>query len=125
MEPAAVARPVAALPAAPAAPAAAAPSQAQRQAEDTLRGRIRAAVEAAVRYPTVARMMGLVGKAGVSFGYRDGEVVGAVQIAHSAGAQVLDDAALAAVREAHYPKAPPDVGSHVLTLLVWVDFHPS
>jgi protein TonB len=67
-------------------------------------------------------MMGLTGQARVAFGYRNGEVVGSVQIARSAGTPLLDAAALAAVREAHYPKAPPGMESRLLPLLIWVEF---
>jgi hypothetical protein len=34
---------------------------------------------------------------------------------------MLDAAALTAVRDAHYPKAPPQVADQVLRLLIWVD----
>ena len=49
--------------AAPAATASSVSATAERQAEDTLRGRIRAAVQAASRCPAAARMMGLTGRA--------------------------------------------------------------
>lgn len=94
---------------------------AERQAEDLLRGRIREAIQAASRCPTAARMMGLAGRAGVSFAYRDGAIVGAVQLVRSTGTDLLDAAALAAVREAHYPQATPEVGGRVLRLLIWVE----
>jgi periplasmic protein TonB len=96
-------------------------SGSEQRAAETLRGRIREAVQAAVRCPAAARMMGLGGKAGVAFDYRDGAVMGGVQLTRSAGAAMLDTAALAAVRDAHYPKAPPEVGNHMLRLLIWVE----
>lgn len=66
-------------------------------------------------------MMALTGRAGVTFDYRDGEVVGGVQLMRSTGADILDAAALAAVREAHYPKPAPEVGSRMLRLHIWVE----
>jgi protein TonB len=97
------------------------PSQSKQRAEDSLRGRIRDAVQAAVRCPAAARMMGLSGKAGVAFDYRDGALMGGVQLTRSTGAPMLDAAALAAVRDAHYPKPPPEVANHMLRLLIWVE----
>jgi protein TonB len=66
-------------------------------------------------------MMGLSGKAGVAFDYRDGTVMNGVRLARSTGTPMLDAAALAAVRDAHYPKPPPEVANHMLPLLVWVE----
>jgi protein TonB len=96
-------------------------ARSEQRAEDTLRGRIREAVQAAVRCPAAARMMGLSGKAGVAFDYRDGALIGGVQLSRSTGVPMLDAAALAAVRDAHYPNPPPEVASHVLRLLVWIE----
>ncbi len=96
-------------------------SASQSHAEDTLRGRIRDAVQAAVRCPPAAHMMGRSGKAGVTFDYRDGSLMGDVRLTRSTGTPMLDSAALAAVREAHYPKAPPEIAEQVLPLLIWVD----
>jgi len=95
--------------------------QAGRQAEDALRSRIREAVQEAVRCPAAARMMHLSGKVGVGFDYRDGALVGAVQIERSSGTPILDAAAAGAVRIAHYPSAPPETASQILRLLIWVD----
>jgi protein TonB len=120
--------PTAASPAAPVtapAPATAAVAPpSDQQAVDQLRSHIHDAVQAALRYPAAARMMGLTGKAGVAFAYRDGAVVGAVQVERSAGMAMLDDAAIKAVRSAHYPKPPPALANRVLPLLIWVEFQP-
>ena len=102
-------------------PAALTAHAADGQAE--LEARIRAAVQAAVRYPATARMMGLSGRARLLLDYRAG-AVGGVSLAQTAGAPALDDAALAAARTAHYPPAPPDVGDRPLRFLVWVEFNP-
>ena len=92
-----------------------------RAARETLTGRIREAVQAAVQCPAAARMMGQSGKAGVAFDYRDGAVLGGPQLARSSGTRVLDIAALAAVQTARYPAAPPEVLNQVMHLLVWVE----
>ena len=68
-----------------------------------------------------ARMMELSGKAGVAFDYRDGALVGGVQLTRSTGTPTLDAAAVAAVRDAHYPAPPPEVATRLLRLLVWVE----
>ena len=96
-------------------------AQTEQRTEETLRGRIREAVQAAVRCPAAARMMGLSGKASVAFDYRDGAVIGGVQLSRSTGTPMLDAAALAAVRDAHYPNAPTEMANHLLRLLVWVE----
>jgi protein TonB len=110
--------------AAPAAPSGTTGAQAPsvQQAQDTLQGRIHEAIQAAMRYPAAARMMHMTGQARVAFDYRDGALVGAVQIAQSSGAAILDAAAMAAVQEAHYPKPPPELENRRLQLLVWVQF---
>ena len=82
---------------------------------------IRDAVQAAIRCPAAARMMGQSGKSSVAFDYRDGVIVGEVAIVRSSGVPGLDNAALTAVRNAHYPQAPPDSTNRVLHLLVWVE----
>jgi periplasmic protein TonB len=120
----AVAAPAVASAVAASTPAISAPTkngQAEQMAEDALRRRIRDAVQAAVRCPPAARMMGQSGKAGVTFDYRDGALIGGVQLARSTGTPILDEAALSAVRDARYPKPPQEVGSRPLRLLIWVE----
>ncbi len=68
-------------------------------------------------------MMGVTGRARVAFAYRDG-VVDGIGVAQSAGTPLLDAAALAAVRAAHYPRPPDAIAGQTLRLLVWVDFLP-
>lgn len=87
----------------------------------TLTSLIRDAVQAAVQCPKAARMMDQSGKTGVAFDFRDGVVAGSVQLARSSGLTVLDAAALAAVRNAHYPDAPPGALNQVMHLLIWVE----
>jgi protein TonB len=87
----------------------------------TLEARIRAAVQAAVRYPPAARMMGLVGRARVMLTYRDG-AANQTFLAQTSGAALLDQAALQAARSAHYPPPPAAVAGHEMRFLVWVEF---
>jgi protein TonB len=90
-------------------------------AEARLEARIRDAVQAAVTYPSAARMMGLTGRARVLLDYQSGSVDKPI-LAQSSGTPMLDSAALAAARDAHYPKPPPDLAGQRLRLLVWVEF---
>lgn len=83
--------------------------------------RVREAVQAAVRYPAAARIMGLVGRVRVLLEYRSGALITA-SLAQSAGTPMLDDAALAAVREARYPAPRLGDDGRLLRLLVWVEF---
>lgn len=106
---------------APAQPEAATLAPANQEA--TLEARIRDAVQAAVRYPSAARMMGVTGRARVQFDYRSGAVADPV-LAQSSGTPMLDNAALAATRAAHYPPAPAPIEGRLLRLLVWVEFQP-
>jgi protein TonB len=89
--------------------------------QSELEAHIRAAVQAAVHYPPAARMMGLVGRARVLLTYRDG-TAGGPAVVQTSGAQVLDEAALAAVRSAHYPPPPASIVGHAMRFLVWVEF---
>jgi protein TonB len=89
--------------------------------EARLEGRIREAVQAAVHYPPAARMMGVTGRARVLLDYQGGAVDNPT-LAQSSGAPLLDTAALAAARDAHYPKPPPDLEGQRLRFLVWVEF---
>jgi protein TonB len=83
---------------------------------------LRAAVQAAVRYPASARMMHLTGKALVAFTYQDG-MASQVLLIRSSGAGELDQAALAAVHAARYPMAPQALAGQSLRFQVWVRFY--
>lgn len=91
--------------------------------EASLEARIHDAVQAAVHYPAAARMMGVTGRARVRFDYRSGAVANPT-LAQSSGTPMLDKAALAAARSAHYPQAPAPIEGRLLRLLVWVEFQP-
>jgi protein TonB len=87
-------------------------------------GRVRQAVQRAVVYPMATREMRELGRAEVSFTLRDGqrEEVG---LAQSSGSPLLDRAAIAAVRGASYPAAPPSAQGQAMRFLVWVAFRPA
>ncbi len=114
----------AAIQALPAAtiPFAAAPAR-PAEADAVFEGRVRDAVQAALRYPPAARMMGLLGRARVRLEYRAGALLAAT-IAQSAGSPLLDDAALRAVQDARYPPPRPGEEARLLRMLVWVEFRP-
>jgi protein TonB len=106
-------RPAPAPPPAPAAPATASPS---------FEGALRAAIQAALHYPESARMAGMSGRTRVGFQYRDG-VVSDVRVVVSSGMGLLDRAAVAAVRDAAYPKPEPAFVGKTLSEQLWVTFN--
>jgi TonB family protein len=110
---------VSAAPSPVAAPAAhAAPSPADVAG---LKLHIRDAVRAATLYPAVARQMHREGRAQVAFAYVDGAVRD-IALIQSSRSNLLDEAALAAVRRATYPRPPAGLEGVRLALEVWVNF---
>jgi protein TonB len=99
----------------PAAPAAAAPTA-------SFEGALRAAIQAALRYPESARMASMSGRTRVAFQYRDG-AVSDVSVVVSSGIGLLDRAALAAVRDAAYPGPEPAFAGKTLSEQLWVTFN--
>ena len=85
-------------------------------------GRVRDAVQEALHYPAAARMLSVTGRARLELAYRAGSLTG-VSLIQSAGARMLDDAAVAAAKSANYPMPPPEVGDHPLRFLIWVNFN--
>lgn len=90
-------------------------------ARATLEAQLRRAVEAALIYPASARMLGQHGAARVMFDYLDGQVSD-IRLAGTSGYPILDQAALATVREAHYPQPPEDMLHQTLHLSILVEF---
>jgi periplasmic protein TonB len=84
--------------------------------------KVRAAIQAALHYPESARMAGISGRTRVEFQYRDGAVSGETVVV-SSGVALLDRAALAAVRDALYPKPEPAFAGKTLTEQLWVNFN--
>ncbi|MGF6970777.1 protein TonB [Paraburkholderia sp. WC7.3g] len=82
---------------------------------------LRAAIEAALRYPESARMEGITGRTLVGFVYRDG-AASDIHVMTSSGMGLLDHAALAAVRDAVCPPPPHGLGGKSLPEQLWVDF---
>lgn len=83
--------------------------------------RIKAAVQAAVRYPPAARMMHRQGQARVAFDYLDGKVSQA-HLVQSSGFPMLDRAAVAAVNRADYPMPLAKLAHRLMHMSVWVQF---
>ena len=83
---------------------------------------MRAAIQAALHYPESARMAGMSGRIRVAFRYRDG-VVSNVSVVVSSGMGLLDRAAVAAVRDAAYPKPEPAFLGKTLSEQLWVTFN--
>jgi TonB family protein len=114
-------------PAETAAPAAAAPAPARPVPPDTSAARaalmadISRAVNEAKFYPSTARLMHRQGRAQISFAYVDGAVA-QVALAQSSHVAMLDEAALAAVRRARYPRAAGVLAGQTLHVSVWLDF---
>ena len=77
---------------------------------------VRAAVLRARGYPGLARERGLAGsvRVGIMLG-RQGRLLTA-RLVRSSGSRTLDDAALAAVRDARYPAAPPELSTDRVSL---------
>jgi protein TonB len=95
-------------------------SAAAASIKDIFEAKLHEAVQGATQYPAAARMMRLSGRPRVGFVYRDGQVSN-VHLVQSCGRDLLDQAALAAVRNAAYPPAPPDLAGHELDLTVTVN----
>lgn len=83
---------------------------------------LRAAIQAALRYPESARLAGMNGRARVAFDYLDGTVSN-VHLVASSGVGMLDRAALAAVHDAIYPKPAPALAGKTLSEQLWVTFN--
>ena len=103
--------------------AAAAAAQAQsRQSSDLLdayRGRVNAAIQAAVNCPLAAQNMGMSGQTKVHFDLKDGVQSNAV-VAVTSKRPMLDSAALSAVQSAHYPAPPKEFAGQLKTMSVLV-----
>ncbi len=91
------------------------------QVKDSYLGRVKAAIQAAVRYPEAARMMGTQGRVEVAFTLRDG-AVGQVRILVPGVMAAFNTAALAAVRAAAIPAPPAALAGKRMGLTLWVDF---
>jgi len=90
-------------------------------ATDLFQAQLRAAVQAAVRYPSVARIMKLVGQTKVGFDYRDGHIANP-RIVRSSGRDILDQAALEALQNADFPPPPKELTGQLLKLEINVVF---
>ena len=86
--------------------------------------KLRDAVQAAVRYPSAAKIMRLTGHVRLGFLYQDG-VVSNPRVLVSSGQAMLDRAALAALNDTNFPAAPAELKGHALNLEIVVTFSPS
>jgi protein TonB len=86
--------------------------------------RLRDAVQAAVRYPSAARIMRLSGHVRLGFAYLDGTISNP-HVVQSSGRKMLDDAALAALNGTAFPAPPAELKGHLLNLEIVVTFTPS
>jgi periplasmic protein TonB len=106
----------------PRAPPPSAPPAAAAASSATFEGALRAVIQAALRYPESARMASMAGRTRVAFKFCDG-VVSDVTVVISSGVGLLDRAALAAVRDAAYPKPEPAFAGKTLSEQLWVTFN--
>lgn len=106
----------------PTPPAPPPPPAAAAQADPSFESAMRAAIQAALRYPEAARLGGMQGRARVAFVYRDG-TVSDIRLVVSSGIGMLDRAALAAVRDANYPRPAPALAGKTLSEQLWVTFN--
>ena len=113
--------PASAAPAEPVLAPAPTPVPAPARPDTSFEGSLRAAIEAALRYPESARMDGIAGRTLVGFVYRDG-AVSDIHVLTSSGMGQLDHAALAAVRDAVCPPPPHGFEGKSLPEQLWVDF---
>ena len=66
-------------------------------------------------------MSGMTGRTRIAFRYRDASVFDA-SVMVSSGSALLDRAALAAVRNANYPRPRPALAGKTLSEQLWVTF---
>lgn len=116
-------------PAAAAPPANAEPTRPPASVSDAkpsavFEAKLRDAVQAAVRYPSAARIMRLTGHVRLGFVYQDGAMSNP-RVVQSSGQKMLDDAALAALNSTSFPAPPVELKGHVLNLEIVVTFSPS
>ena len=84
-------------------------------------GRVKAAIQTAVRYPPAARMMGEQGRVEVAFTLKDG-VADGVRVLVPGATAAFNAAALAAVKAARMPAPPPALAGKRMSLTLWVEF---
>lgn len=103
--------PPAPVPAAPALAAVPMPPAPDPALEASYRDRIRQAVDAHKHYPRMARRLGVEGRVVLAFTLRDDGRLAEVHVAESSGSELLDEAALQAVRDAApFPPFPDGIG---------------
>lgn len=84
-------------------------------------GRVKAAIQDALVYPSSARWLGESGRVQVSFEWTRGVIL-RPRILTSSGIPALDRAALTAVHTAEIPSPPGNIGTGPFRFAVWVQF---
>ena len=84
--------------------------------------KVRAAVQAAVFYPTAAAALRYSGRVRLEFHLKDG-VPAEAQVLITSGIGFIDGAALQAVRSARYPEPPAEMRGSDRVYQVWVEFN--
>lgn len=83
--------------------------------------KVKAAVQAAVVYPSAALALHFAGRVRVEFHLRD-SVAGQARIVTASGIGMIDRAALQSVQSASYPAPPADMEGKDHVYQVWVEF---
>lgn len=84
-------------------------------------GRVHAAVQAAVVYPSAAAAMNYAGRTRVEFSLQDG-IPSRIRVVQGSGLGMIDRAALKAVQDASYPPPPAPLLGKELNYQIWVEF---
>ncbi|GAA4031827.1 TonB family protein [Actimicrobium antarcticum] len=84
--------------------------------------RVKAAVQAAVIYPSAALSLEFRGRARVAFTLRDG-IPSEARIVTGSGMGLIDRAALQSIQAAAYPPPPPSAQGREDSYQVWVEFN--
>ena len=83
--------------------------------------RVKGAIQSAVRFPDSAKMLGQGGRVQVEFHLQNG-LITALRIFQKGSMDSFNNAAMAAVREAHLPPIPVELRGKSFTLELWVEF---
>ncbi|PKY11537.1 hypothetical protein B1757_03940 [Acidithiobacillus marinus] len=88
--------------------------------EDYL-AQVKGAIQAAVRFPESAKMLGENGRVQLHFNLHNGQI-SAIKILQKGSLSAFDSAAIAALRDARLPRIPAGLKDKVFDLSIWVEF---
>ena len=97
------------------------PSPVDPAAREDYLSQVKGAIQAAVHFPGVARMLGETGRVLMRFHLLHGHV-SQIEILKKGAMGAFDEAALAAVRNAQIPPPPATLAGKDFQLTVWVEF---